>query len=216
MPITFISRDYGVNVSIVRVTTTDTLETVFAPGYLTAQVANLAVVNNGGFTWLAGDEVLVSGSDGNRFGVVSGDLSSILASGGSLLASVSLTPAQFEAIYATPVLLVSAPGPKQMIVVNSWQFALAYGTTQYTLGGAIKLQYEATVHAGGVAASATLAAATVNGLTASTVENGAGVTSIVYAAAAGQPLYLSNATQAFASGDSNIVVTANYSIITLA
>jgi len=73
--ITYISRDYGVNVSIVRLTTTDTTATATASGYLTAQEANIAAANsavgtpNGQqpFTWYANDMILLSASDGDSF-----------------------------------------------------------------------------------------------------------------------------------------------------
>lgn len=78
MAITFISRDYGVNVSIVRITTTDPLGVASAVGYITAQTPNINTVNEGGFTWQTGDEVLVQGSDGNAFFMISPDFSSLL------------------------------------------------------------------------------------------------------------------------------------------
>src|ERR1700685_2033475 len=78
MAITFISRDYGVNVSIVRITTTDTTGIAAAPGYITAQTANIDIANNGPFTWQTGDEVLVQAADGNAFFQISPDFSSLL------------------------------------------------------------------------------------------------------------------------------------------
>lgn len=214
--ITFISRDYGVNVSIVRVTTSDTLATVGAPGYLTSQISNLNSINNGGFTWLSSDSVLVNASDGSRMYSVSSDLTSLIAQAGNYLAQVSLTAAQFEAMYATPVLLLGAPGANRLIVVKNMDIALKYGTTQYAAGGAILAQYKNTAHGAGTAATATLAAATINGLTADTVEIVAGVSSIVNANAVNQALYLSNQTGAFTTGDSTFVVTVDYSIIATA
>jgi len=71
--VTFISRDYGVNVSIVRLTTTDNLATAGGVGYLTAQAANITAANNGTWTWLANDMVLVSASDGDGFFTLSAD-----------------------------------------------------------------------------------------------------------------------------------------------
>lgn len=216
MSITFISRDYGVNVSLVRVTSSDNLATCSAPGYLSAQVANLVVVNNGGFQWLSSDSVLVQASDGFRLFGISADLSSLVALSGDYTVSVPLTAAQWNGMYAAPVLLLNAPGANRLIYVNRLILAMKFVSAQYASGGAVAAQYESTVDGAGVAATATLAAATVNGLTASTVEVVAGASSIVYAAAVNQPLYLSNATGAFTTGDSTWVATVNYSVIATA
>lgn len=62
MSIVSITRDYGINPSMVRIVATspDTLETVSAAGYLTAQAANIALANNGAFEWRQTDEVLIN------------------------------------------------------------------------------------------------------------------------------------------------------------
>lgn len=67
MAITEIARDWGVNPSIVRITSTDTLAAVGTTGYLTAQAANIATVNSGAFEWIISDFVLVYASDGWDF-----------------------------------------------------------------------------------------------------------------------------------------------------
>lgn len=216
MAITFISRDYGVNVSIVRVTTTDSLEVVEAPGYLTSQIANLVAINNGGFTWLASDTVLVNASDGFRLFGISSDLTSLTLLEGMFNATIALTTAQFKGMYATPVLLLPAAGANRLILVNKLSLAMTYGSAQYAAGGAVAAQYKNTANGAGVLATATIAAATINALAASTVLNAIGPASIVYADAVNQPLYLSNQTAAFTTGDSNFVVTVNYNIIATA
>lgn len=67
MSITAIARDWGVNPAIVRITSTDSLATVGAAGYLTAQAANIASINSGEFEWATSDFVLVLASDGWGF-----------------------------------------------------------------------------------------------------------------------------------------------------
>lgn len=67
MSITSIARDYGIGVNIVRVVTDDTLATVAGAGYVTDQTANIDALNEGGWTWLNDDVVLVSASDGHDF-----------------------------------------------------------------------------------------------------------------------------------------------------
>lgn len=77
MGITAITRDYGDNVSIVRITTTDALATVSAANYILNQVANIDLVNSGPFTWLPSDMTLVYGSDGWLFATISSDFKSL-------------------------------------------------------------------------------------------------------------------------------------------
>jgi hypothetical protein len=213
MGITSIRRDWGDNVTIVRIITTDILQTVSTLNYIMSQAANIVAANNGPFTWLANDVVLVNAADGDEFFLISADFNSLLPFGNSNQIVVRITAAQFQGMYATPILLVPAPPANTLIKVNNLALAMTFVTTQYAAGGAVAAQYEATVHGGGVLATTTLAAATVNGLAASTVENLAGASSVVYAAAVGQPVYLSNQTAAFTTGDGTWVATINYSII---
>ena len=67
MAITFIRRDWGDNLSIVRIITTDTLATVATAGYLTDQAATISQINSGPFTWAPTDFVLIYASDGFNF-----------------------------------------------------------------------------------------------------------------------------------------------------
>ena len=67
MAITAISRDWGVDPSIVRITTTDNLAAITTAGYLTAQDTNIQLLNNGEFEWTATDEVLIYYADGQGF-----------------------------------------------------------------------------------------------------------------------------------------------------
>ncbi len=208
--ISVIRRYFNDSVNIVTILTSDSLSTVGAAGYLTAQAANIAAANEGAWTWLANDTVLVSASDGNALFSVSSNFNSLISNGVAQVSIVNLTEAQFEAIYATPLALTVAPAAGSVNVVDKVYIILNYGTTQYTSGGAIGVQYGSTVNGGGEAASATLAAATVNGATASTIYELAGVSSILVSGAAGEALYLSNASNAFATGDSTFQVLTYY------
>lgn len=78
MAITSIRRDWNGEVDIVRMVTTDTLAAVATTGYLTAQIANLTLVNSGTWAWQANDMVLVSASDGLDFFTLSSDLASLV------------------------------------------------------------------------------------------------------------------------------------------
>src|SRR6185503_14737968 len=78
MAITGITRDYGDNVAIVRINTTNTLAEASAASYITAQEANIIDVTNGGFTWLATDMTLVQASDGWMFANISSDFTTLV------------------------------------------------------------------------------------------------------------------------------------------
>lgn len=77
MAITAISRDWGMNPAIVRITSTDTLSAVGTAGYLTAQLANIIAVNSGAFEWTTSDFVLVFASNGWNFFSISPDFTSL-------------------------------------------------------------------------------------------------------------------------------------------
>lgn len=212
--ITSIRRDWGDNVTIVRIITTDTLQTALGANYILNQAANIAIANEGAFTWLPTDYVLVSASNGNSpLLSISANFNSLSLITGSLTVSVPMTTAQWEGMYGAPFLLIPAPSANQLLVVNSSQWRYIENTTSFADGGATQLQYKNTVHGAGVAASASVAAATINGLSANTTLNVAGVSSIVEANAVGQGIYISNATGAYTTGDGSFIIDVNYNII---
>lgn len=90
--ITAITRDWGDNVSIVRITTTSTLSQASAADYITAQHANIVAANNGEFEWLVSDMCLVYASNGWMFATISSDFT-------------SLNPMVFSNNVATPVVV---------------------------------------------------------------------------------------------------------------
>ncbi len=78
MSITDIKRDYGDAVTIVRILTTSTVAQASTTGYLLAQEANIEAINNGPFSWLLSDSVLVACSDGSFFATISTDFESLI------------------------------------------------------------------------------------------------------------------------------------------
>lgn len=135
----------------------------------------------------------------------------------SNMASVAITAAQFNGMYAAPVLLVAAPGANKLIIVNSMQLVLTYGTAAFAGGGVVAAQYDATVHGAGVLATNSEAAADFF-VTASTSynfvsESGSTVGAMPFATTVNKGLYLSNATGAFTTGDSTLVAKIRYEII---
>jgi hypothetical protein len=128
---------------------------------------------------------------------------------------VSLTAAQWNGMYATPVQIIPAGGGNTIIIVDSMVLTLFYGTTQFTGGGVVGLQYGATDHLGGPPASATEAAADFTGASASTAFRiGGGLsTGAPYSTTSNAAVYLSNASAPFATGDSTFKCWVWYKII---
>lgn len=132
-------------------------------------------------------------------------------------ATVSLTAAQINGMYATPVQLIAAPGSGNLIVIDSILWDVAFGTTQFAAGGAIAAQYGNTVHGAGPAASGTLAAATLNAVAASSFLANSGfgsVLDVAKSASLNTAVYISNASAAFTTGDSTATLYVRYHVVT--
>ena len=134
----------------------------------------------------------------------------------ALTASVAISATEFNGMYAAPKLLLSAPGTNKLIVVDSMQLVMTYGTADYAAGGVVLAQYESTAHGAGVPATNTetasdffAAASTVFRFTRSTVL-------APFSTSVDQALYLSNQTQAFTTGDSTFVANINYHLLATA
>jgi hypothetical protein len=113
------------------------------------------------------------------------------------LATVTLTPTQIKAMYATPVSVLAAPGTGKSIVLVDCLTRFNY-TDAYTSGGAIDLQYGNTAHGAGTTALSTLAASVLlASASADTILYAAGTTTT---ASQNTAIYVSNATGAFATG----------------
>ena len=67
MAISSIKRDWGVEPSIVRITTSDSLATITTAGYLTDEADTIASLNNGAFDWQDSDFVAIYYSGGQGF-----------------------------------------------------------------------------------------------------------------------------------------------------
>lgn len=67
MPITSIARDTPNNVSIVRITCTDTLAEIATANYILAQTPTINALNKGVWQWFNGDTLLFDSADGNAF-----------------------------------------------------------------------------------------------------------------------------------------------------
>lgn len=128
-------------------------------------------------------------------------------------ATVALTAAQFNAMYTTPVQIIAAPAAGHVIFVDKFMLSQTFGTAAYTAGGAIALQYGNSAHGAGVAATGTIAAASITGMGASQQVGTYG--NMAAGANAASAVYISNATQLFATGDGTWNVEVWYTVNTL-
>lgn len=135
-------------------------------------------------------------------------------------ASVAITAAQFNGMYAAPFLLIAAPGANNLIVVDRMELVMTFVSAAYAAGGVVAAQYDSTVHGAGVAASNTEAAADFFAAASTTFAfngvSGNTVGALPFATSVNKGLYLSNATQAFTTGDGTWVAKIHYRIIAVA
>lgn len=128
-------------------------------------------------------------------------------------ASVAITAAEFNGAYASPKVLVAAPGANKLLVLDKVQLLMTYGTAAFAGGGVTAIQYDVTANGAGVIASTTLSAATFQA-TASTGWNfNAGVVAETFTTCVNKSLALSNITGAFTTGNSNMVAHIWYKVI---
>lgn len=127
---------------------------------------------------------------------------------------VDMTAAEWNGMYAAPKLLVAAGGADTMIVIDKIVMNMTFVAAQYAAGGVVAAQYDSTVHGAGAAATATIAAATVNGYAASTgiMVDGA-LASVAFTDAVNKGIYLSNQTGAFTTGDGTWKIQVWYRVV---
>jgi len=217
MAITAISRDWGINPAIVRIATTDNLEVVTTADYLANQLTTIEALNNGEFTWLDSDVILMSYDGGyNMFKRdASGNLSQFTS--GILHAQVDVTLAELIGSSTASVLLVPAPGTGKKLILERSVLSINYGGTVLANGGAVVIQYGNSAAAAGTAATGTQAAATLIGAIADTTLGFTPVvTTLVDSTTLNEGLYLSTATADFTGGTlSTYKVDVWYSIVDL-
>ncbi len=129
--------------------------------------------------------------------------------------SVVLTAAQVLAAYATPQLIVPAPGAgKALIALNGQVYTSV--STAFAAGGVAILQYGATVHgAGSNALVATIPAAEITAAASQIYSLGGLASATVSTGITNEGLYFSNASTAFTGGaGSTVTLTVNYLTLT--
>lgn len=130
-------------------------------------------------------------------------------------AQVAMTAAQFNGMYAAPFVILAAPGANKIIQVDNVWYDMAFVAAQYAAGGVVNLQFDSTVHGAGVPITQDTAAATITGLAASSiVVPGLKVSAFAQATTVNKGVYMSNATQAFTTGDGTWKINLAYRVLT--
>lgn len=133
-----------------------------------------------------------------------------------IYASVAITAAEFNGMYAAPKLLIAAPGANKLIVVERMALLMTFVAAAYAAGGIVAAQYDNTVHGGGVLATNSQQASDFQAAASDAfLFNGASGdnSDALFSAAVNKGLYLSNATGAFTTGDGTWVAHIWYKII---
>lgn len=158
--------------------------------------------------------ILLAGDTNGSIGTDSGyNVDNLL-----LEATVAITAAEFNGMYAAPKLLIAAPGANKLIVVDRMELIMTFVSAQYAAGGVVAAQYDNTVHGAGVLATNSEAAVDFTGAAASTTfvfngEAGDTVGALPFSTTVNKGLYLSNASGAFTTGDSTFVAKIHYRIV---
>src|SRR6185503_16625432 len=139
--------------------------------------------------------------------------SGLIVANQTSFAQVSLTAAQFNGMYAAPVLLVAAQGANTMIIVESIQLQMTFVSAAYAAGGVVAAQYDSTANGAGVHASSDEAAADFFAAASTVFKLNGGLVLAPFTTCANKGLYLSNLTQAFTTGDSTWRVKVYYHVI---
>lgn len=128
-------------------------------------------------------------------------------------ATVAITAAQFNGMYAAPKLLVAAGGANTLLVLHRMDLLMTYVSANYAAGGVAAVQFDSTVNGAGVIASTTLSAATFQAAASTGFVFNLGVVPQTFTTCVNKGLYLSNITGAFTTGDSTFIAHIWYSII---
>ncbi len=136
------------------------------------------------------------------------------------VASVAISAAEFNGMYAAPKLLIAAPGANNLIVIDKMELIMTFVSAAYASGGVVAAQYDNTVHGAGVYASNSEAAADFFAAASATFQfnaiSGNTVGVLPFSTTVNKGLYLSNLTGAFTTGDSTWVAKIYYRIVAVA
>lgn len=128
-------------------------------------------------------------------------------------ATVAITAAEFNGMYAAPKLLVAAGGANTLLVLDKLDLLMTYVSANYAAGGVVAVQYDSTANGAGVIASSTTAAAAFQAAASTGFPFNMGVVAQTFSTCVNKGLYLSNITGAFTTGDSTFVAHIWYKIV---
>jgi len=193
-------------------TPNDTVAQVSAANYFLGQYKSLSVGD-----WIQGNAT--DGTFSLRVSAVSATSLVTVPNGlgvpntNLLYAAVPVTSAEFLGMFATPKLLIAAPGANKLIVVEQMAMSMTFNSAAYAAGGVVAAQYDATINGGGVAATVPEAAADFFAA-ASTTFRSLGSSAIApFSTTVNKGIYLSNATAAFTTGNSALIANVWYRIV---
>jgi hypothetical protein len=200
--------------------TNETLATITASAYFNSFQQNLTSGSEAG-PLQVGDIIEVSGNDAAGAYTVSSittNVTLVVRSSNLLMqyASVAITAAEFNGMYAAPKLLLAAQGANTLITLHRAELLMTYGAAQYAAGGVAAIQYDSTVNGAGIIASTTQAAADFADAVSTANAFEGGVVKQPFSTCVNKGLYLSNITQAFTTGDSAMVMHLWYSVVATA
>lgn len=126
---------------------------------------------------------------------------------------VNISAAEINGMYASPVELVPAAGANTLLVLDKVVLVMTYGSAQYQAGGNVHVQYDDTANGGGVLASSTLSASDLQGAASASLSLNQGSASAPFSSTVNKGLFLSNASAAFTTGDSDVVAHCWFKVI---
>jgi hypothetical protein len=128
-------------------------------------------------------------------------------------ATLTLTAAQVNTMFTTPVELLPAPGATAFYVIDQAIFINENGGTAWTAGGAIEVGYGSSVTT--EALSGTIAATFLTSPVVTQILTlaGAQIASSTASTYLNQGIYINNATQLFATGTGTLKVKLLYSVV---
>jgi len=129
---------------------------------------------------------------------------------------VPLTTAQIKTLHDTPVQILPAAAANTAYVIDRIWVSFTFVSAQYTGGGALGLEWANTAALAGAAASNTIAGATINAYAASNAFDLTPDGTDTLANIAAAPVYISNGTANFATGDSTMRVNVAYRVVATA
>jgi hypothetical protein len=218
---TLLTGTPGIFPNLKPMVSTDNLATLLTPGYLSSANAESA-------TPLSNTDVIMclynysTSTTIGTFGIFTPAINTATGAitlslfSSVLTSTVTLTAAEVDAMYATPQLIVPAPGTGLALLPTACQIVTVVSTA-FAGGGIAQLQWGNTAHAGGTVALDTTTPAAEITAAASQIYTQYGVATTTVtpiATANGLGLYFTNATGPFTGGTgSTVTLSVSYMVV---